>query len=609
MWPRILASAALAAVQLASGITVLALILNPSFDSSANAGALLAALFLPYWVVATLALLFVLRLISAVEWWPRAHQPPVEELPWFASLLFFSVSATAGLYWFNRYAYEDSISLASLHALELSAMGLSLLVVLLVALGVSLLAFPYRRRGAHSALIVLVFGAALAVPLALRPEPATGADPVKLATEPVAPARRIILVGVDGLGADALRAGASSGRLPVFASLLRRGAFASLATLQPTEGPPIWASIFTGRSPRAHGVKSFVDYRLLGSGPPMKLLPKGVLVSGLEGLRLVTRSAVTAASRECRALWHALNAFGIQTGVVRFWGTHPPEHVSGFMLSNYFHALGEDPVRRREALFPPDLADEIQARAVSFDAVESSLGRFVDASVSGDAVDEELERELLERALARDLTYKRAGEVLRAAYQPDFFATYFYGADIVGHSFQRFANPESFGDVGPEEVRRYGDVIERYSAQLGEWIGEIHESLEPDEVLLVVSGYGMRPVPLWRRVITGVLGGSSMSGSHAGAPPGFLIAVGGGIRPRTEMLGASVLDVTPTVLYLMGLPVARDMEGIVLTGMLDESFARAHPVTYIPSYESLAVTEPPQSPVDVPPLEDQEPVQ
>ena len=61
------------------------------------------------------------------------------------------------------------------------------------------------------------------------------------------------------------------------------------------------------------------------------------------------------------------------------------------------------------------------------------------------------------------------------------------------------------------------------------------------------------------------------------------------------MLGASVLEVAPTILYLMGLPVARDMEGIVLTGMLDPSFGRRHPVTYIPSYESLAVTEPPPS--------------
>jgi hypothetical protein len=40
----------------------------------------------------------------------------------------------------------------------------------------------------------------------------------------------------------------------------------------------------------------------------------------------------------------------------------------------------------------------------------------------------------------------------------------------------------------------------------------------------------------------------------------------------------------------MGLPVARDMEGRVLTEILDEDFARAHPLTFVPSYESLAVT-------------------
>jgi hypothetical protein len=62
-----------------------------------------------------------------------------------------------------------------------------------------------------------------------------------------------------------------------------------------------------------------------------------------------------------------------------------------------------------------------------------------------------------------------------------------------------------------------------------------------------------------------------------------------------------VLDLAPTMLYLMGLPVARDMEGRVLTEMVDEAFARAHPVTFIPSYESLAVTAAPEG-SDLPPL-------
>ncbi|HET8646104.1 MAG TPA: hypothetical protein VFO85_11480, partial [Vicinamibacteria bacterium] len=61
------------------------------------------------------------------------------------------------------------------------------------------------------------------------------------------------------------------------------------------------------------------------------------------------------------------------------------------------------------------------------------------------------------------------------------------------------------------------------------------------------------------------------------------------------------LDLAPTMLYLMGLPVARDMEGRVLTEMVEESFLRAHPLTFIPSYESLAVT-PGAEAADLPPL-------
>jgi hypothetical protein len=70
---------------------------------------------------------------------------------------------------------------------------------------------------------------------------------------------------------------------------------------------------------------------------------------------------------------------------------------------------------------------------------------------------------------------------------------------------------------------------------------------------------------------------------------------------------ASVLDLAPTILYLMGLPVARDMEGRVLVELLDERSSRAA-VTFIPSYESLAVAPAhPGSEPDIPPLPDEVP--
>ena len=57
------------------------------------------------------------------------------------------------------------------------------------------------------------------------------------------------------------------------------------------------------------------------------------------------------------------------------------------------------------------------------------------------------------------------------------------------------------------------------------------------------------------------------------------------------------------------IPVARDMEGRVLTELVDPDFARENPVTFIGSYESLAVEKPlPPFPVDdLPPLADERP--
>ena len=102
-------------------------------------------------------------------------------------------------------------------------------------------------------------------------------------------------------------------------------------------------------------------------------------------------------------------------------------------------------------------------------------------------------------------------------------------------------------------------------------------------------------------------GGASPSGTHEGAPDGFFLAVGDGIRSGAVLGPASVLDVTPTILYLFGLPVSRDMEGRVLTEILDEEFAQRHPVTFIPSYESLAVAVSGREVDDLPRLPDDEP--
>ena len=49
----------------------------------------------------------------------------------------------------------------------------------------------------------------------------------------------------------------------------------------------------------------------------------------------------------------------------------------------------------------------------------------------------------------------------------------------------------------------------------------------------------------------------------------------------------SLLDIAPTVLYLLGLPVAEEMPGRVFLPALDPGFVGRHPVRTIASYEPL----------------------
>ncbi len=57
---------------------------------------------------------------------------------------------------------------------------------------------------------------------------------------------------------------------------------------------------------------------------------------------------------------------------------------------------------------------------------------------------------------------------------------------------------------------------------------------------------------------------------------GIFVANGEGVKPAGEFAGAQLIDLAPTILHLMGLPVPTDMDGRVLT----EALADAHAVEY-----------------------------
>jgi hypothetical protein len=109
-------------------------------------------------------------------------------------------------------------------------------------------------------------------------------------------------------------------------------------------------------------------------------------------------------------------------------------------------------------------------------------------------------------------------------------------------------------------------------------------ALEPGDLLIVMSGFGMDATPLGKRLLDRLLGGRELTGTHEAAPDGFLMAYGTAVATG-QLPRGTVTDLAPTVLYYMGIPVGRDMDGFPRTDLFLPTWSVEHPVKYVASHE------------------------
>jgi hypothetical protein len=102
--------------------------------------------------------------------------------------------------------------------------------------------------------------------------------------------------------------------------------------------------------------------------------------------------------------------------------------------------------------------------------------------------------------------------------------------------------------------------------------------MAPDLLVIPNEGYAVAPCKKRMFEPTGWA-----SGEHS--MQGILIASGQHLRSgNDQIIGAQLIDIAPTVLYTMGLPIAADMDGRVLTDLFEPAFV----VQSDPCYEALS---------------------
>lgn len=434
-----------------------------------------------------------------------------------------------------------------------------------------------RRYGSRSRwLFVLLVGASVLIVLERRESFRPPVfDPPKIAELRVDQRPQVVLVALPGASLDLILPLAERGSLPFLASLLHGGSTGRLAGIPPERGATAWATLATGKLPFRHGVLDAATWSapFLGAGAEIRLLP-----AGLEGpARAVlsgSRRPADARTLLAMPLWSALGRAGFSVATVDVPLTSGGGGDVRWRLEDRFFSGSARPEEvdatfvRRFAVAPEDLS---QDATVGLRDSPELLG-----ALAGDTWRRDVAVRLLEEWPDLDVMFVRLP-----------------GLEVAGRrTFGGFAAVQFEGSRGRREraaaarLTAYAGEVDRLLATL--WSA----SWRAERLLVVVSPYGLSAPSGWRR-LWGELGkGSTLEGRTGEGEDGCLLVFGDGVRSGVEARGGRILDLAPTLYYALGLPVPRDLDGRVLTEFFEPAFLAGHPLTFVPSFETLPPRRP-----------------
>jgi hypothetical protein len=365
---------------------------------------------------------------------------------------------------------------------------------------------------------------------------------------------KVIVVGFDGADWRVIRPLMAKGELPTFSTLVRAGATGPLESIHDSNSAVIWASIYTGMSPERHGVLDFYRIPLPGMASKglypvhrtyFKELADLVAPLGLTRLIPVDRFSLAAPP-----YWEIADRAELSIGVV----------------DGYFYSFPALRPTARESWFLSYGLDEMAARPtpqVALFAQPASLFREIRPLLAGG-----------------DFNWQSAAllKLLAERPHPRLVNFYTHQPDSDQHWFWKWYEPERFFHVQAKDIAKKGGIIPGVYRDFDAFLARLLAETGPETVVIVASDHGHSPTIV-----------HSLYTQHRHGPPGILLMRGGPVKRGLALTGASVFDLYPTVLYLLGLPVPRDAAGKVLVDALDPGFVRLHPVRTVPTYTDLGL--------------------
>jgi hypothetical protein len=471
-------------------------------------------------------------LVYLTLWWRIANADGTRLSLWTAFVLLVAVG----------------ISLLLGHATAISAFAVA--AASGASTGVDDRRTPAWRLTAAAALVA--FAGAGALLLLAAPAPASEAPPPKLAV--VSPGIRVKLIAIDGFDPAALDDLVASGRAPTLARLFANGRIriAADAVRDPARE---WTTIATGQPPAVHGVQGLETRRVAGLQGTVSSDAHGLgraLRDVTDLLRLTRPSTASGTELRAKTIWEVAADAGLRAAVVNWWatwpatsaGVNPPVVISdratlrlergGAVDGEIAPADVYERLRREWPTIKQSAASTIAALLPSSSDPETSAALRRAAEV--DAIHVAMASRLDPRSL-------------------DLLAIYLPGLDIAQHTL--LGSGEA---VAASALAARLEGLRGYYFFLDALLRDV-TSNESGELVIIVAEPG--------RIATITGGAIAASGQGAGAD------VQGEARP---------IDIAPTLLHALGVPVSRELAGRPLLQLLEPQLVNRFPVRDVETY-------------------------
>ena len=375
--------------------------------------------------------------------------------------------------------------------------------------------------------------------------------------------KKVLVIGWDAAEWKVIMPLIQQGKMPALARLMSRGVHGKLQTLDPPLSPMLWTSIATGFRADTHGIGGFIEPT-----------PDG------ENLR-----PVTSTSRKVKAIWNILNQEGYKSNVLAWWPSNPVEPINGVMLSNLYQIatkpLGEEWEMPKGTVHPEELNETMKDFRIHPHQITLNQALpFIPNLKDNISLRSDKRTTNVLKNMANAGTIHSASCYLLEKSEWDFMAIYHDAIDHFSHVAMRYFPPRR-PEIPEQDFEDFQHVVEAayllHDRMLARMMSLIDEE---NTTVLLISDHGFhcdhqRPLYIPKEP-------SGPAVEHS--PYGVFVMAGPGIKNNgSQLSGASVLDITPTLLHHMDLPVGKDMEGKVLHAC----FEQAKEVQWIDSWENI----------------------